>query len=380
MNSAMIDIRPSQTAACLVIGSIALLILGIQPVLLAPLVVEQRLGESDVGYLVTAEMIAIALGTLLGLTMLRTMSARVVAGLAGILLVSVNAVLVGRAGLSPLLAARSMAGLAEGVLVSLPIVVISRSLKPELLAAIFLAGQTFLQLVVASFLPILRWADSRADAALAALAVAGAAGTLFAAGVPSRLQPAESNAASGAISRASGIALLSAGLYMGAIVVVWIFFGVWLERHGHPPALEAVVAPICLGAQIAGALLAAKVSDRLPDAPTIAICAVGEMFLVALLLGSSASGPWIAVAVGAFGFLWLFALPSFTGLLIAIDPQRRSVLYGAAAQLLGSAVIPSVGAGFVKPGDVDGAFYLGMGCFAAAAIAALASAALLRRT
>jgi hypothetical protein len=55
------------------------------------------------------------------------------------------------------------------------------------------------------------------------------------------------------------------------------------------------------------------------------------------------------------------------------------VLFFAAAQLLGSALIPTIGASLVQPGNVDGAFYLGMASFAVAAISAPAATALHRR-
>jgi hypothetical protein len=98
------------------------------------------------------------------------------------------------------------------------------------------------------------------------------------------------------------------------------------------------------------------------------------------LLRSSASAAVITAAAAAFGFPWMFALPSFTGLLIALDPERRAVLYFAAAQLLGSAVVPMIGASLVGPRDVEGALYLGMGSFAAAAACSVASVVLHRRT
>lgn len=379
MNVSLVGIRPSQTATCLFIGSIGLLILGIQPVVLEPIVVEGRILEADVGYLVMAEMVTIAIGTLIGVPLLRRMPARIVAFMAGMVIIAVNGLLIGRNGLVPLLTLRSIAGVAEGVLVSFALVAISLSLRPERLAAFFLAGQTFLQLVVAAFLPTLVYAGSRADAAVATLAVAGAVACMAVIGLPPRLAPAQSDEKGGSVTLASGLGLVSTGLYMGALVVVWIFFGLWLARHGHPPTLEASTVSICLGAQIFGALVAAKVSDRLPNATTIAVCSIAQIVLVGLMLMYSQSGNAITTIVVAFGFLWLFALPSFAGLLIEIDPERRAVLFFAAAQLIGSALVPTIGASVVQPGNVDGAFYLGMATFAAAAITAPAAIALHRR-
>jgi hypothetical protein len=96
--------------------------------------------------------------------------------------------------------------------------------------------------------------------------------------------------------------------------------------------------------------------------------AIGEAGLVAILLWGSRSPTVVYAVSAAFGFLWLFALPSFTGLLIEVDPARRAVLYIAAAQLAGSAALPSVAALFVTPSDIGGAFRFGLAAFALAVV------------
>jgi DHA1 family inner membrane transport protein len=62
----------------------------------------------------------------------------------------------------------------------------------------------------------------------------------------------------------------------------------------------------------------------------------------------------------AFGFLWLFAMPLQTRLMIDVDPTRRAVLHLAAAQLSGSAAGPALAGMFVTTGRVDGALWTGV--------------------
>lgn len=366
-------IGAARMAACLAIGSIALLVLGVQPVLLGPLVVEGRIGESGVGHLVTVELLAIALGSLLGARLLRGTSARVIAAVGGVLLALANAGMTLHAGAGLLIVLRGAAGLAEGLLLALPMVAIARAAHPERASAYFLVAQTLFQLIVAAVMPSLSLAGSRADAGFLVLAAAGLAAVPLALAAPPWLRPSAPDPVSGAVTWRSGAALLGAGTYLGAIVAVWSYFGLWLTRHGHPPALEGTAVALSLAAQVAGAAVASRVSGRLPSGLTIIVCAAGEALLVAMLLAGGGSPAVVHAFSIAFGFLWLFALPSFTGLLIELDPRRRAALYLAAAQMSGSALLPSLAGPWIERVGVDGASWFGIAAFAAT-IAAIAVA------
>lgn len=356
-------LRSGQMAVCLAIGSIGLLVLGVQPVLLGPLVVEGRIAESGVGQLVTAELLAIALGSLVGTRVLRRQSPRSVAVVGGLLLAIANAAMTIHGGAALLLELRGVAGLAEGLLLALPVVAIARAHRPERTSAYFLVAQTLLQLIVAAIMPNLVYSGSRADAGFLVLTGAGLTAVLLAVGAPVWLRPAAPDANGGAITPRSAGVLFAAGAYLGGIVVVWSYFGLWLTLHGHPPAMEGRAVALSLGSQVVGALIASRVSDRLSSGYVIVACAAGEAALVAVLLAWGGSAMVVYSVSAAFGLLWLFALPSFTGLLIEIDPRRRAALYLAAAQLIGSALLPLIAGPWIDRIGVNGASWIGIAAF-----------------
>lgn len=357
-------------ALAILIGSCALLVLGVHPVLLGALVQEGRLADAQVGNLVTIEMLAIVPGSLAGIALLRRVGARIVAVAAGLAMAAINIVLLGQAGMTVLSLARAIAGFSEGVLVAVALVAISRVMRVERASAIFLAVQTLMQAVVAAALPAISIAGSRVDAALIALAVAGAIAAAVALALPATLRPTEPDSGRGALTPASLTALTCAGLFLGAIVSVWGYFGLWLIHYGYPPTFEGTAVSLCLVAQVVGALAAARFGERLPSRPTIAACAMTAAALVGAFYLARGNAAAIIMVSIAFGFVWLFTLPFFAGWLIEIDPGRRAVLYLTAFQIGGAALLPSLAGVAVGAYSIDAAL-----AFAASAFILLAFAA-----
>lgn len=365
---------PDRTlATSILIGSCALLVLGVQPVLLGAMVQEGRITEAHVGNLVTIEMLAMVLGSLAGIGLLRRMDARMVIGLAGLVLAAMNLAMTGQSGMAILASFRAVAGLGEGILVASALVAISRMARVERASAIFLAVQTLLQAVVAATLPLLALASSRTDTALLALAAAGAIAAGLSLSLPGHLRPAAPDAERGALTPASLMALLGAGLFLGAIVSVWSYFGLWLIHYGYPPTFEGTAVSLCLVAQVVGALTAARFGERLPNRQTISACALAGALLIALFLFGRGSATAILAVSIAFGFVWLFTLPFFAGWLIEIDPGRRAVLYLTAFQLGGAALLPSLAGVAVSSFSVDAAMIFSGAIFCALAAMPFAS-------
>lgn len=372
MTAVLAPVSNRTLAASILIGSCGLLVLGMQPVFLGALVQEARLLESEVGYVVTVEMLAMVIGSLAGIAMLRRLGARTVAAGAGLLLAATNLLLLGQSGLVMFMANRFAAGLLEGILVSLALVAISHVPRVERASAIFLAVQTLMQAAIVALLPLIVTTGSRADAALLVLAGAGILAAASVIALPAQLRPAEPDREKGAINRTSFTALLSAGLFLGAIVSVWSYFGLWLGQNGHSPAFESTAVALCLVAQVVGALTAARYGDRLPNTPAIAACALAGASLVLMFHLFRDNAAVIVALSMMFGFVWLFTLPSFAGWLIEIDPARRAILYLTAAQLSGSALLPSVAGALVGFWSVNamlvfsGAMFLIVAAIAAA--------------
>lgn len=363
-----VPLTPASVASTLWLGSLGLLILGIQPVVLEPLVRFGRISEASLGTTATVEILAIALGSVLGAGLLRHMSARVVALASLLPFVAANLAMHWLAGLTPLLAARALSGLSGGMLVGLAVVAIARGQRPERLSAAFLVMQTVAQLCLAAVIPNLAQHVLPADVGFAALAALGVASVSFVALLPKRLQPPRprlnEHAAAGA---GAWMALAGCSAYLVAIVAVWAYFGVWEHQIGIAEQAIGTMTALSLAAQVVGAAAAGWLGSMLPVRPVLLLVGVAQAAVVLGLLHWTAPAAQVGLAI-AFGFLWLFALPLQTRLLIDADPARRIVLHLAAAQLGGSAVGPTLAGFFVTTGRVDGALWTGIVVFVVAAL------------
>jgi DHA1 family inner membrane transport protein len=363
-----VPLTPANVASTLWLGSLGLLILGVQPVVLEPLVRFDRIGEAALGSAATIEILAIALGSVLGARLLRSMPARVVA-VAGLLpFAAANLAMHWLTGLVPLLALRAVSGLAGGMLVGLAIVSIARGQRPERLSAAFLVLQTTLQLCVSALIPYGASHLFPADFGFVAMAVLGLASIPVLLAVPPRLEPLRPGVGShGPVALAAWAALAGCGAYLVGIVAVWAYFGVWEHQLGMSEQVIGNAAALSLGAQVIGAAAAGWFGSMLSNRSALLVAMAAQVAVVLGLLHWTTPSAQVPLAL-AFGFLWLFALPLQTRLLIDVDPTRRAVLHLAAAQLTGSAAGPSLAGLFVTAGRVDGALWTGVVVLAASGL------------
>jgi len=355
-----VPLSPVNVASALWLGSLGLMILGIQPVVLEPLVRFGRIGEPSLGSVATIEILAIALGSIFGARLLRPLSARAVA-LAGLLpFVAANLAMHWLTGLVPLLAARAVSGLAGGMLVGLAVVAIARGRRPERLSAAFLVLQTVLQLCVAALIPYVAQHLLPADLGFIALALLGLASLPVLLILPPRLMPPRTPAGVPApVGLSAWVALAGCGAYLMAIVAVWAYFGVWEHQIDISEQAVGTTAALSLAAQVLGAAAAGWLGHLLPSRPSLLLIGMLQAAVVFGLLHWSEPAAQVGLAL-AFGFLWLFALPLQTRLLIELDPARQVVLHLAAVQLSGSAAGPLLAGLFVTAGRVDGALWTGV--------------------
>ena len=353
-------------------GSIGLLILGIMPVLLASLVGDGRIGEALVGNLVSVEYLAIAFGSVLGLSLLRRLDARIGGGGAALGLAAANASMLFHAGQPIVFAARAVAETCGGILVSLALVTISQSRSPERGSAYFFAAQTVMQLSLAIILPWLAFNGSLGDGGYLALAVAGCLAVAISAFMPRHLPPPRAAEKGAALPPVAIAGLIVTALYQGAAAAGWSYVVIWLKENGHSETLATRAIAISLAFQVLGAMIATRLSERISSRKVIVASSVMQCLLFLALFHFAANLFLVYLICAAFGFLWLFSLPSFTGWLIELDPSRRAVLALAAAQLLGSAALPSLASFATNETTVGGAFLFSV--YVLALVAALAGA------
>jgi MFS family permease len=345
-------------ATSLIVGSLGITILGIEPVLLSAMVQEGRIAETAVGALVTTELLTIAIGSIVGMRLLGRFPTRLVGALAGAAMAALNAFAIGQAGEAPLVAMRAATGVIEGILMAIAMIAIARTAVPERASGLFLAAQTAMQLLAVSLAPNLALNGSNTDVCLAILSGCGLTAALFALAAPSRLIPPENEKGTGRLSVRSYAGLVAVGAFTGATLCVWGYLGLWIARNGFASAAESKIVALSLAAQISGALVAARLGHRLAPRPTILASTILTIVVTLLMLQPHPNIVTLSALSAAFSFLWLFTLPAFTGLLAEIDPTRRALLYIAAVQLAGAAALPLLAGIAVGYGGIGGVFWL----------------------
>ena len=363
-------VPPVSLAACLALGSIGLLIIGVMPLLLGELVAEGRITGEAAGSLVTVELLAIAAGSVAGLRMLGGLRAKLVVAAGGAVVLAAN--LLALTSMSWLLLAcgRGAAGFGEGILIAPATVAIARLQRPERAAAAYLAVQTLLQFLVAAVTPRLVWQGSLAKGAMLLLGASGCVAMALAVFLPATLRPTTHEEGHGPIPGRGFAALLCAGLFQGAITATWGYFAIVLSVWGYPSTDQASMVALSLAAQITGALIAMGTgAPRSNRAMLMAgSCCMAMLVVNLMLFGTHHVVAWSFSAL--FGFLWLYTSPMLTGLLVQVDPQRRAVMYQAPSQLAGAALMPLCAGAVVASAGLKGALGVGVAGFLAAALLA----------
>lgn len=357
----------------LVVGTAGLIVLGVQPLLYGAYVHQGLVEEARLGTLAAAEISAIAFGSVGGIALLRRWPARIV-GLLGLLLL----VLGNLAPFAlPLFLTRIVAGAGGGVVVALAAAQIAGRDNVNAASGAFLLLQAASQYAVLQGFSLLAPAASAMAVQQALAGMAAAAGLLLLL-VPRTLRPGHEEGGSGLPPAGGWIALIASALFVGAAVGAWAYFGVWLETAGLAADGVAARLTASMAGQMAGALVAIALGTRRHSSRQVMAAGLFLIAALALLLlrGPAGAAGW-ALIVG-FGLAWMIGTPALSGLLLELDPGRRSLPYAASAQLLGAAVVPTLTGELLAARGLD----LVLACSAvlfAAAIAAILGGLALRR-
>jgi MFS family permease len=352
--------------AGLFLGSVSLMITGIQPALLSGLVEEKRLTEAMLGRLAWAEVAALAIAAAVGPRLLRIASARRTISAACLVLALADAAVFFSHDTGLLFVSRILAGVMEGLLLAATNITITRARHPQRLYATFLMVSAIPQVMGAYTLPatlIPRFGADSGFGILCALAVVG----IFVASLLGReIQDAP--------LRKSGTRVWTPAVIIGmcGIVVQNAANGAGWEyqaRVGENLHFSGGIVGAAIAAdlifQIVGSLTVAWIAWRLPfKMMLLTSCIIQACLLMAL---SFVHAPNLYIVVCAiFGMMWLGMNPYQVALLIDLDKTRQVALLLASLQILGFSIGPLICSFFVSPGNVAGAFW----CAAAMVLAA----------
>lgn len=333
-----------QVGSTLLLGALALLILGLQPILLDELVSDRIITMEGVGIIAMGEIVALGLGVTIGdllLSLARYRSTLIISALLVALLDLLTAQAHGDLQFTLL---RIGAGLAEGVLVWGATSVIVRASNPGRLTALFMVWQTLLQSSTASalaswVLPGLGW-----RAGFQVLALTAVLAALLPLALPRQLQPlAAPTEARLKWSSTCLLPLAVAFCQMAGIGALWMYLEPIGVAHGLPASQAHALISTVLLMQVAGGVMAIWLVRHLPLVATLTI---GALVLAAIsaaiyLMPGHAPGAfrWLS---HVFGFAWLFLMPFHVPLAFRADDKGRVAVLVPAAQLLGSAFGPLV--------------------------------------
>ena len=366
------------TATGIGLGCVALLMLGLQPLLLGALLNEHRLDLAQLSRAATVELLVLGItaGVMGGGVAHRRLRLIGAAGCA--VLAGANAASLLAAGLS-MVVCRAVAGLGAGIVVWIAVGLITQGHVPARLSGIFLAGQTAAQAVLAAVLPLTVMPGHGANGGLAALAVISALSAVALPLLPSSLPDLpKAEHGAGGVNLAGALGLASSFCFMAGIVGLWVFVDPVARMHGITPAVAKYAVAQALAAQVVGGLAATVLAQRLPPGATLVGCALGFLAAVAVLAGTPGDASFMA-AVLLFGFLWLFTLPFQVPVLIRADPTRRAAMLLAGAQLLGGSAGPQITGLFATETDLRPALAADAALFGLCLLLTLLAMALPRR-
>lgn len=369
----------SHVLPALWLGSVGLLVLGLQPILLGALFAEGKVDFDGLALVATVEIIAIALGSTLGpvIGIRRGVPAKAAALL--ILLAGADFATGTSAGLGAYVACRALAGLLEGLLVVIAIELIARAMTAERLSGYFVMLQTLAQAALAlllAWLVVPRWGSAGGFATLGVVSLVSLPVILRAPpgfGPLPRLEPGR-----GVLSVHSVVALASIFAFFCFIGAIWAF----LEPIGARVSIDAqtvgTIVSASLVAQVAGAMAATWSGGRLGwPAGVVFSCLVGIAAVVALGGNVPAAVFWGAAL--AIGFVWMFIIPCQVGMAVSIDPSRKTATLVPAANLLGAALGPLFASLLINGNDVRAVPWFGLGAVVASLVLFAATLLLIRR-
>jgi DHA1 family inner membrane transport protein len=356
--------RPTATAtviAGLFLGTVAFMITGIQPVLLGSLAEEGRLSEAALGRVAWLEVLALALASAIGPKLLRFGSARRTIAAACFALALANAVVYVSHDTRLLILSRLIAGLMEGLLLATTNIAITRATHPERLSALFLMVSAIPQVAASYLLPAMIMPRFGADSGFGILFLLAVAGIGVAFLIGNEIQDAPPRKPTGQVwTPAVLIGLLGVILQNAGNGAGWEYqarVGENLHFSGHVVG-TAIAADLIF--QIAGTFAVAWIAWRLPFRIVLLLsCVIQAAILIAM---SRVHAPYAYISVCAiFGMMWLGVNPFQVSLLVDLDKTRQAALLLASLQLVGFGTGPLICSFFVRPGNLEAAFWCAAG-------------------
>lgn len=331
-------------SVALALGSIAVLMVGLQPLLLGELLAQNRLSLEGVGLVAMGEILSLGLGVVLGDLLRSVFSLRVITVVAILAASGMDLITANTTGDGALALTRALAGLAEGLLLWGTVNLIVQGPAPDRLAGVFMVVQTLGQAAVAAMLAY--WVlpiQSTSSYGFVFLGALTAASLLLVRWQPVRLANQQATTTTAGFGWGLNHLLLLglAFMQLSAIGGLWAY----LEPLSKYVGLDAQSAQLLVSGtllmQVLGGCLGIILVRRVSDYSMLAVAA--------LMLGGIALGMYFSADLGvrvflllcgAFGLVWLMLTPFQVRIALQLDPSGRIAALVPGMQLLGCAFGP----------------------------------------
>jgi MFS transporter, DHA1 family, inner membrane transport protein len=336
----------TQMVSALWIGSIGLLIFGLQPIVLGALFSEHRVNLYELALTATAELIAVAIGSAFAAMVFSTDHLRGKSAILLIVLAILNYAMTFTATPRGILILRALAGLIEGAMVAVSMEFIARSRRAERIGGYFMVMQTVAQGILAAAFALWVVPTAGSGGAFIALALVYVASLALAAVLPREYGtlPKSHQTLDGVLSLRAILTLLTIFFFGMFIGTVWAFLEPLGALQGIDAETVGLMVSASLAAQFCGGAAASWIAARIDCRAAVLAVTLAAVATAAILGGHPSKGMFWGVVL-AVGFIWLFAIPYQIQLAVEADLTLSTALLVPAAQLLGAALGP-LGASF----------------------------------
>jgi DHA1 family inner membrane transport protein len=345
----------------MVVGTVALIILGVQPVLLGALTQAHRLTESQLGPLATVEVLTLALGSAIGPRFVRSGAMWQKTAVLSLLLAVANMGIYVVHSVLMLDLLRGTAGLIEGLMLGATIVITTLGRHPDRLNAVFLAVSTLPQALMAYLLPVWIVPEYGANGGFAVLAGLSLLSAVSAVYLTNNRCAQELEESPASVWTVQIIFVLAAVVLQNAAIGgAWDYMQLLAEQHHFAAQIVGFALSGSLLSQVAGALAVAALGWRIPFRAALIIGSLCQAAVIVLLAVTNTPLFYIGLAL-MFGLFWLALYPFQVCMLIDLDKTRSAALMLTAIMLAGLSIGPALSALAVHGPDVTGAFWVAAG-------------------
>ncbi|WP_439816722.1 MFS transporter [Zavarzinia sp. CC-PAN008] len=321
----------------------------ILPGYVAALAVRMGFGEQAGALIASANLAGIALGTFLGIALVKRFPTRSLMLVGLLTAAALDA-------LSPFVldvtahgALRAAAGLAGGVSMAMGSILIAKPSNAERgFSVIVFCNTSFAVLMLFFMQALLDWAGMQGLYWLVSGLGVLTAFMMLTEPLHDRPASAAPAGSGGALSPEAIMAMLAFGLFLAGFAMVWTFLGAIGLSRGLNAATVGTTLSIGAMVGLGGALTAGIIGTRFGRIPTLglAVLVVVSMMLVIWLVPTEMA---FLATIPVFLFFLNFSPPFFAGLLADLDPSGRVLAASTSVLVILNATAPAVAAALVRP-------------------------------